>query len=199
MKTGIYLILNTVTGTAYVGQAQNIEKRFKEHKGELRRNNHYNSRLQRSYNKYGLENFTFATLEIVSNIKHLTGYENSYLDYYRSLPGGTYNAPGPAEFPSRGIKRSKEYVKRMSDRLKGRPSPKRGKSGTPHTVESRKKLQDAQFKKAIEAIDDTGNIVKKYKSLKDAERDGYHRANIRKCINGICKTCNGLFWRYSDA
>lgn len=64
MKTGIYKITNTVNGKIYIGQAKNIESRWSNHKSALRRQKHYNSILQNSWNKYGEIYFVFEIIEI---------------------------------------------------------------------------------------------------------------------------------------
>lgn len=61
--TGIYCIENTVNGKKYIGKSVNIPYRLTGHKWALSKNRHSNSYLQRSYNKYGLQNFKFYILE----------------------------------------------------------------------------------------------------------------------------------------
>lgn len=60
MNTGIYLITNNITGECYVGSTTDaFRRRWKNHRNELRKNKHHNWRLQRSYNKHGLDSFSF--------------------------------------------------------------------------------------------------------------------------------------------
>lgn len=61
--TGIYKIENLVNNKVYIGQAINIENRWKGHKKELHNNNHANKHLQNAWNKYGEENFKFEVIE----------------------------------------------------------------------------------------------------------------------------------------
>jgi group I intron endonuclease len=60
---GIYCIENIVNSKKYYGSSMNIEKRLKSHLGGLRKGHHINVFLQRSYNKYGEDNFSFYLVE----------------------------------------------------------------------------------------------------------------------------------------
>jgi group I intron endonuclease len=59
MEIGIYKIVNQINGNFYVGSSKNIRRRWKEHLQKLKSNNHQNILLQRSWNKYGENNFRF--------------------------------------------------------------------------------------------------------------------------------------------
>lgn len=63
MKSGIYSITNTINSKKYVGSSQNVFKRIIVHKRLLKTSKHHSKKLQNSYNKYGLCNFTFEVLE----------------------------------------------------------------------------------------------------------------------------------------
>jgi group I intron endonuclease len=63
MKTGVYKITNNKTKKIYIGSSINILRRWVEHKSELNKNTHKNDKLQKSWNKYGDENFTFTIIE----------------------------------------------------------------------------------------------------------------------------------------
>jgi len=60
--SGIYKITNTVSGKFYVGSSYNILKRFTQHKGDLRKGTHGNSKLQNAWNKYGEDAFKLEVL-----------------------------------------------------------------------------------------------------------------------------------------
>jgi group I intron endonuclease len=70
-QSGIYKITNLVNFKCYVGSAIRIDNRFKNHKKKLKYSNHPNKHLQASYNKNGLENFSFEVIEYCDKAKLL--------------------------------------------------------------------------------------------------------------------------------
>lgn len=59
---GVYLIVNLQNGKKYVGSSVNMYKRYIRHFWDLKNGKHRNTHLQRAYDKYGEENFTFVAL-----------------------------------------------------------------------------------------------------------------------------------------
>lgn len=59
MTSGIYKI--TINNKVYVGKANSLEKREKQHLRDLKRNDHYNHFLQEAYNTYG--EYSFEVIE----------------------------------------------------------------------------------------------------------------------------------------
>lgn len=47
---GVYKIINTTNNKMYIGQSINIERRWEEHKEELKNNKHHSYKLQSDYN-----------------------------------------------------------------------------------------------------------------------------------------------------
>ena len=105
---------------------------------------------------------------------------------------------------------SEEHKKKISKTLKGKPkspeaSAKSGLSRRGRIVssETRQKLSNA-FKgkyntkksKPVLASDDEGNIIYKFPSTAEAERNGFNHRNIVACCNGERKTHRGLHWQY---
>lgn len=80
MQSGIYAIICTKTGRRYIGSAANLLKRWNTHRSYLKRGDHQNSFLQRAWNKYGSENFSFEILELISESSRLIEVEQSWLD-----------------------------------------------------------------------------------------------------------------------
>lgn len=60
---GIYKIVNITNSKVYIGQSNNIKKRWTEHRSALNNNRHVNVHLQNAWNKYGENNFEFVIIE----------------------------------------------------------------------------------------------------------------------------------------
>lgn len=96
MKAYIYSIINTINGQRYVGQTLNIAHRMEEHFSALKNNSHHSHKLQRAYNKYGVENFKveyaivslkdYQELDLLE-IKEIEKYD-SYFNGYNETFGG---------------------------------------------------------------------------------------------------------------
>jgi group I intron endonuclease len=111
MTTGVYRILNTVTGKSYVGQSQNIEKRWSQHRSDLRNGVHSSVKLQRAFWKYGAEAFVYEIC-CECSLADINSAEQKYMDDLRSHSSG-YNTRPNAE-SNRGHKFSEETLRRMS-------------------------------------------------------------------------------------
>lgn len=83
LKSGIYKITNLSNSKVYVGQSVNLNNRIYTHKYSLENNNHYNSLLQRAYNKYGQDKFTFEIIE-KCDLCDLDEREIYWIAYYKS-------------------------------------------------------------------------------------------------------------------
>ncbi len=63
--SGIYRITCIPTSKFYIGSAVNLYHRRVCHFNDLQHGTHRNSRLQRAWNKYGPDAFTFEVLELI--------------------------------------------------------------------------------------------------------------------------------------
>lgn len=61
--SGIYKIENLTTGKSYIGSSCDLDRRMKQHFGLLRRGLHHSIHLQRSYDKHGVDAFSWRVLE----------------------------------------------------------------------------------------------------------------------------------------
>jgi group I intron endonuclease len=64
-KPGIYKITNTITNVTYIGQSNNISRRWQNHRTALLKNEHYCVYLQNSFNKHGITNFSCEAIEYI--------------------------------------------------------------------------------------------------------------------------------------
>lgn len=152
-RSGIYEILNTVNGKRYVGQTSNLSKRWGEHRSALKRGRHENSRLQRSWDKYGENAFEFVVL-IYCSIEDLTHQEQYFFDVARP----EYNL-APAAGTCLGVKHSDKARANMSaahigkkqdpDVVEKRAAAARGKKRPPLSDEWKKNIGDAQRGKTL--------------------------------------------------
>ena len=146
--TGVYEIKNIVDGRRYVGSAINIFRRWQKHKDPLRKNKHYNLKLQRAWNKYGESSFVFSVLLWCSK-ENLIRYEqlcidglNTYHDGYNAAPlaGSCLGAKWDKEklrFGSRNPMYGNTRYSGEGNPMFGRPSANRGISPSTTTIEKR--------------------------------------------------------------
>lgn len=96
-QSGIYRIRNLINNKGYGGKAICIRDRWKNHRCDLRNDNHDNEHLQRAWNKYGEENFVFEVLEFVG-IELLSKQESYWVKLYNYCdPNFGYNNMIPDE------------------------------------------------------------------------------------------------------
>lgn len=83
---GIYKITNNINGKIYIGQSNNIQRRFSEHQ-----NRGATSRIpvDIAIQRYGKENFNFEIIEECS-IEQLNQKETYWITYFNSIENG-YN------------------------------------------------------------------------------------------------------------
>lgn len=62
-QPGIYEVVNTISGSRYVGSAVCIGQRWKSHRSALRNQKKAPPKLQRAWDKYGEAAFDFRVLE----------------------------------------------------------------------------------------------------------------------------------------
>lgn len=79
--SGIYKITNAISGKIYIGSAFNLKKRFRVHRSLLLRGIHDNDHLQKSFNKYGNDAFTFSIMEYCDKTE-LDEKELQYIGQY---------------------------------------------------------------------------------------------------------------------
>ena len=115
---GIYGIQNTITGEWYIGQSMDIAKRHRAHLRNLESGKHENEHLQRAFNKYGAEGFTFSVLEECPSAE-LDAKEIAWITEKDAHKHGYNMTDGGGGI--RGHHFSEEVRKKMSVSHKGQP------------------------------------------------------------------------------
>lgn len=131
-KSGVYKIVNMVNKKYYVGSSNDIlgtGGRWNEHTNDLTANRHANIHLQRAWNKYGKDNFSFLILEEM-NREQLLEREQVYLDVADKERAQCYNMKFRAG-PGGGF--SEETREKLSISKRGSRNPNYGKSPSEKT------------------------------------------------------------------
>jgi group I intron endonuclease len=141
--SGVYKIVNLVTGRVYVGSSKNVESRWFSHKYSLKHGKHYNSYLQNSYNKHGKGAFKFSIIEKCEK-EELEIREQYWYEYYKEN-GKVYNIRNDVR-TCRGVKRSEEFKKKISETLKGKKVSKETKIKISNTEKGKKLSEETKRK-----------------------------------------------------
>ena len=105
----IYKIENLINHKKYIGLTNNIQRRRNRHFTDLRCNRHDNSFLQKEFNIYGINNFSFEEIysgdisyqEISEKEKYYIKLYDSYYNGYNQNEGGNF---GPSNGGSHLVK-----------------------------------------------------------------------------------------------
>lgn len=81
---GIYKITKKENGKSYIGQSNNIDRRFQEHKSKV------DIPIETAIQKYGSDAFTFEIIE-ECKLKELDNREIYWIAYYNTYKGFGYN------------------------------------------------------------------------------------------------------------
>lgn len=108
--SGIYKIVNTVTGDFYIGSSKHIKRRWLNHKCPSAWNRNPNIKLYQEFVKYGLNNFVFEVIEETSELKERE-------QYFIELLNPSYNEVNAT---GRDINKQKESNMRYEQSDKGR-------------------------------------------------------------------------------
>lgn len=225
-ECGIYCIENTINHKKYIGQSIDIKNRWCNHKNDLNKGIHDNDYLQKSWNKYGEENFEFYILEHCSR-DELDEKEIYYIELYNTIDGDCgYNLKTGGQ---NGGSQMSEYSKsKLSESLKNyytdemreqkridalnqwsNPEIKakitgenNGMYGRRHTDEAKKKISEcnkgriSSSKINIPVLCIELNVV--YESAADAMKELGLTTSILEVCYGHRKTAGGYHWKFLD-
>ncbi len=125
MACGIYKIRNITNDKCYTGSSVNIDQRWEGHRRGLKKGKHSSIKLQRAWDKYGSEEFSFEVVEFLDeNISEfdLLMYEQFWMDKLDSVENG-YNVCPIAGRPPCSSTFSLESKYKMGVSFRGKTRP----------------------------------------------------------------------------
>lgn len=144
LDTGVYVIRCLTNSKVYVGSAaSSLSRRIVVHRSMLRSRIHYNSHLQRAWNKYGKDAFEFLVVERCAPDVCLVR-EQHWINHYCASDRKTGFNLCPTADSCFGRRNSEETLAKMSASAKRRhaifPRPWIGRK---HTAETKAKIAAA--------------------------------------------------------
>ena len=226
IKSGIYYIENLINNKKYIGQSNNIKDRWRRHISELNKNKHHNDYLQKSWNKYGENNFMFEIIEYCS-IENLDDREQYWIDFYNTMDrdfgynlktggqnGGSIMSDETKEKMSISVKNSYNNSNlrktRSLNALEQWANPiikekilgkNNGMYGKHHSEESKKKMSEHSKGRKSWRRNTTPILCVetniKYDDATDVKNKlGYDSSGILKACRGEFKTSYGYHWKF---
>lgn len=123
-RSGVYFIKDLVNSMVYIGSSKDLYKRLSTHMKSLSAGTHFNSRLQRCFDKHGSGSFVFGVYMFVDVVdgdvqQVLCDFEESAMDDFGGLDSGRlFNFKTPKSFVfSKELKA--EISKKCSGKLNG--------------------------------------------------------------------------------
>lgn len=192
----VYLRTNIINGMAYVGLANDFERR--EYDWNYLKKPYAGAYIDRARKKYGVENFKTEILVECETQEELSKWEQYYIkELNTKFPNG-YNLTDGGEYGIKGFKHTEESKNKMSEAKKGSTPWMKGKH---HTEDSKKKQSEARKgkpskkRKKVYQYTLDGELVKVWDST---YIDGFNEGHIAECCRGERKTAYGYIWKYSE-
>jgi len=179
MNMGIYKITNVFNGKFYIGSSVDLKKRKRDHMRELKNDIHRNERMQHSFNKYGVENFKFEIVELISERENLITLEQHWINETRS------------------------YDRNIGFNI-NRLATGGGNYGETNGNYGRRGIKSALSKQIVQIDIETLDVIKIWDSSMDIKRElKIHAGNICKmCIQAkkenVLRKSNGFYWCYKN-
>lgn len=204
-NVGIYVVRNTVTKQFYIGSSIDLKRRKRKHFSHLRQGKHHCSHLQRSFRKYGEENFVFE-VKILCEIGQELILEQNFLDLFFGKEY-CFNSNGKADRPpsTLGRKVSQNTKDKLRKLNSGPNSVMYGKKGQEHPMWGKQGYLKDKFgkqhprSKQVQQIDpSTNQVISVFGSILEAQREtGILGQNISSTCKGKQKTAGGFGWKYN--
>jgi group I intron endonuclease len=215
--TGVYLIQNKVNKKMYIGSASRVVAnrsnsgfymRWSLHISSLTKNKHHCQHLQRSWNKYGAENFEFSIMHKCPPEKAIE-MEQLYIDLLEPQYNSCKTAGSPLGYKHseesknrmslarKGITISEYTRLRLSETRKGVSKTEEHKKkiseshkGKTHTKETREKIAEKRSK-FYTFISPEGIVTEIFNLHKFCKENNLKQSNMWKVANGKANHCKG--------
>lgn len=208
----IYKIQNILNFKMYIGSTKRPNKRWSEHKNELRKGRHHSPALQNAWNKYGSDNFFYHVLREVTEEEQYE-VEQFYFDFYKpeyicnpiaSKPpicteGRDFYLVNPEGVEING-KHLKNFCKEnnlnytaFSTLINGRIKESNGWTTSMENHQLIKQfgqVYDGQFE-PFDILDPKGNLHRVVNQTKFCKDNGLTQANLSKVKRGERVHCMG--------
>lgn len=188
----VYRIICNRNNKIYIGITSNLRSRWNKHVYDAKHNS--KCVIHRAIRKYGIDNFSLDIIKICKDKKDLLESEVFFIDYFNShVSKGGYNETWGGEAPMLGRKHTILSKKLISNKLKGRKSPNKGKTASLYT----KKLMGAKHSIKVSQLDLSGNIIALFNSITAASlATNIANSNISGVCRNIKKIAGGYCWKY---
>lgn len=181
----IYIIVSKIhDDRIYIGSTISFDKRKNTHVWELNKGSHHSYKLQRHFDKYGIEDLSFEIIDLLKETDDIVKAEQFYLDnlecFFNTIKIAT------------NYKRPNIYRPAWNKGLTN--LPKQSKSH----VDSRVSKATIAKHKKVSQYDIYGNFINEFDSMKLAgELTGINEACISNSTRGTTKTAGKFIWRLS--
>lgn len=91
LDPGLYILYNNITFNAYIGETNNIERRFLEHKAALMSGSHFNRHLSKSINAVNIEDLSFFIVDYGLEYLEVNTRKKREVALINNWPGCIYN------------------------------------------------------------------------------------------------------------
>ena len=216
----IYKIINNVNQKIYIGKTSStIEKRFREHCNDSKKERCEKRPLYDAMNKYGIENFTVEKIEEVENDEIASEREIYWINKLRTYIGfndsNGYNATlgGDSKRIYDYQTIAKKYLELKNQKETAKyfqcdveTVKKACQENNIEIISSQQIAKDAQ-KKCVKMYDLENNFIQEFETMKEAaiwvienklttsnKIDGV-RSSIRKACNGQYKKAFNHIWK----
>lgn len=184
---GIYKIVNLINGKVYIGQTkESFQRRFWLHRWKLRNDSHDNTHLQRSWNKYGEDKFSFEIVEVLNEdtVESIDEKEIKWIQRYKSKTG-VYNIQ-----PGGQPKQLHQYVSSEQRKRTGELNRQR-MLGSKLSEETKKKMSETKKGKRIRTKRDTLSD-EQAKAIKEMLIDGVSTRKITEILKVKYRSVNNI-------